>query len=217
MVEGALIKPEDIGDIQKFDDEDFSLSTKSGDWLPRLQLMTSNSEPCKGGKFPINHYAVVEGQNFADLGETVDILVIAWRPKAIEIGDEIITIHDPKHDEFKRIQAKSEEPNSGCMYGPEYLVWIPQSKQFVTYFMGSKSARRESPALRALLHNAATLKSHEVKTSKYTWYAPTVTQCSTPFDLPEAEEIKKQVEKFNNPPETQVERVEEKPEAERAR
>jgi len=200
--------PGDTG-VSKYGDEAFALATKVGDYLPRIQLMTSQSTKCKKKEFPIDHYALVQGQNFIDLGESVDVLVIAWRPKAIEIGDEIISVFDPKDTEFERIQLQSDVKDSGCMFGPEYLMWVPTQKQFATFFMGSKSSRRESPSVKALLKNAATLKSHLIETKKYSWQSPIATPCSTPFDMPGADDLIKQVTKFNNPPKQEIEKIDE--------
>ena len=74
--------------------------------------------------------------------------------------------------------------------------------------MGSKSSRREAPNVKALLQKAGTLTAREVTTKRYTWWTPSMTACSTPFELPGDKELAKQVEKFNNPQETEVERVE---------
>ena len=194
--------------VQKYDMDVFRAATKSGDFLPRLQLMTAASDKCKDGKFQINHYAMIRDQNFKDVGEAVDILVIAWRPKALEIGDEVISCFDPKNTEFVRIQEKSAEANSGCMYGPEFLVWVPAEKDFATFFCGSKSSRREAPSILAYLQKPATLKSRFVETKKFKWWTPAVFGCSTPFDTPNLDKLKAVVEKFNNPPATEVEVVE---------
>jgi hypothetical protein len=217
FAEGDLINLEDMGGtkLQKYDDSEFDKAT-STKYLQRLQLMTSSTKMCKSGEFPINHYALVRDQNFDDLGKEVDALVIAWRPKALEMGDQVIAIFDSAHSEFERIKAKSEEKDSGCMWGPEYLLYIPQREAFCTFFMGTKSARREAPALKALLNRAATLKAHEIETAAYTWWAPQVHPCTTAFDLPATAEIIEVVEKFNNPATTEVERVEDDGETERA-
>lgn len=207
------LKGEDVGDLDKHDASVFEAVTKVGDFLPRLQLMTSNSKKCKSGDFPINNYAIVDGQNFIDLGSAVDVLMVTWRPKALEMGDEVIAVYDENDEQFKRIQEKADEKDSGCMFGPEYLVYVPQVKKFTTFFMGSKSARREAPNANARLKKAATLKSKEITTKKYNWYAPTVSPCSTPFEMPESEVLKEQVDKFNNPPVSEVERVEDEPKA----
>jgi len=210
VFDGELIPVDAIqseNSVVKHDDDAFSLATKTGDWLPRLQLMTSNSEKCKDGSFPVNNYALVDGSNFTDLGQSVDVLVITWRPKAIEMGEEIITVYDPKNPLFEKIQLKSDEKDSGCMFGIEFLVWVAAQKQFATFFMGSKSSRREAPNVKALLRKAATLKSHLIEGKKYKWQSPCVTPCSTPFDTPEIDALKEEVNKFNNPPETDVQTV----------
>jgi len=213
--DGALLPAEILAaSVSKFDDSQFDLATKSGDYLARIQLMTSNSDKCKDGSFPMNNYALVKDQNYVDLGSSVDVLCVAWRPKALEMGEAVITVFDPSQAEFQRIQEKSSEPNSGCMYGPEYLLYVPSAKAWATFFMGTKSARREAPALKALLHKGATLSSHKIETPKFTWFAPRITKCSTPFELPEdMEELKEQVDKFNNPPVTEIEHVDDSSDA----
>jgi hypothetical protein len=123
------------------------------------------------------------------------------------MGEAVISCYDPNAEEFKRIANKSEQPNSGCMYGPEFLVYVPAQKKFATFFMGSKSARKEAPAVKALLQAAATLKSKKISTPQYTWFAPQAVPCSTPFDLPNMDDLKKEVEKFNNPPAQEVEKA----------
>lgn len=209
-------------ELQKFGDDVFEIVSKVGDFLPRLQLMTSNSDQCKDGSFQVNHYGLVKGKNIEDLGESIDILVLTFRPKAIEMGETTICVYDPKPingratGEFARIAEKSEIPNSGCMFGPEFLVWIPSTKEFATFFMGSKSARNESPNVKRLLGKAATLKSQKLQNSRFVWYSPLATPCSTPFELPGTAALAEVVQKFNNPPESEVEKVEPK-ETDRAR
>ncbi|MCK9460590.1 MAG: hypothetical protein M0R80_13205 [Proteobacteria bacterium] len=206
-------------------DEIFAASTKAGDWLSRLQLMTSTSKECKKGKFPINHYALVDGQNMVDLGESVDCIVLGFRPKALDMsGEQIISLFRPKVVEgevtdqaFKAIMDKSGEKDSQCMYGPEFLVWVPVSKQFATFFMGSKSSRREAAKLKNRIGFGATLGSILASNKKYEWYTPLVDNCSTPLDPPNADKMTAQLEKFNNPPESEIEVAEESAKTERAR
>ena len=179
--------------------------TTSGDYLPRLQLMTSNSDKCKQGDFPINHYAMIRDQTFTDLGTDVDVLVIAWRPKALEIGEELISSYDPDCETFKSIESRSAQQNSGCMFGPEFLVYIPEQRAFATFFMGSKSARKEAPNVHAKLQKSGTLSSKLIETTKFKWQAPLMKGCSTPIDLPDKVDIDEQVQKFLNPKESDLE------------
>jgi hypothetical protein len=206
MDNDAMIKIEGVDSIQKWSADDFAKVSTTGDYLPRLQLMTAGSEQCKTGEFPINHYAIVKDSKFTDYGPAIDILPIAWRPKALDMsGEVILTDYTPDSEKFKAIITKSEVNDSGCMYGPEYLVWVPVAKTFALFFLGSKSGRRESPKLNARLLTASTLKSKKIVTEKHTWFCPEIARCSTPFDVPTKEQIVEQVEKFNNPPEQVIE------------
>lgn len=194
--------------VSKYGDEDFD-SLKTSSFLPRLQLMTANADKCKKGDFPINHYAIVEGSSFHDVGKEVDCLILGWRPKALEIDDEILTVYDPKDAEFERIKDRADnEKDSGCMWGFEFLTWLGQQKKFVTFFCGSKSARREAPNVKALLNNAATLRSKLIETKKYSWQGIDVVACSTPMPMPSNAQFEAELEKFNNPAASQVEKVE---------
>lgn len=198
--DAAITASQAGGDI-----EAFAKTVQSGDYLPRLQLMSSNSDKCKTGDFPVNHYALIRDQTFTDLGQEVDILVIAWRPKALEIDEELITSFDPESSTFKSIEERSVQPNSGCMYGPEFLVYVPDNKAFATFFMGSKSARKEAPNVHAKLQMAGTLSSKLIETKRYKWQSPIIKGCSTPFDVPDQTDLQAEVDKFLNPKETDLE------------
>jgi hypothetical protein len=202
---------------QVYTEDDFSEATKTGDYLPRLQLMTASSEVCKTGAFPINHFAIVRDQNMKDLGKEVNILVIAWRPKALQISDEIISIYNTKDPEFARIRDLSGEKDSGAMYGPEFLVWIPDARKFATFFMGTKSMRREATVVNEMMRQAVTLKGVQISNAKYTWFSAKAERCTTVFDLPDQEDLEEEYKKFINPPQKTVERVQEDEKASRTR
>lgn len=209
--EGKLVQLTGDAAVSKYSTEDFESATKSGDYLPRLQLMTASTDKVKDGEFPANHYALIKNQNYIDIGTEVDCLNLAFRPKALEMGDEVvITVFDVTNPEFKRIQEKAGEPGlSGAMSGPEYLVYLPVQQEFATLFLGSKSSRREAPNIQSRIGNAMTLKSKKVTTKKYTWFTVLATSCSTPFNLPDQTEMEEQVIKFNNPPIQEIETVDE--------
>src|SRR5436189_2682433 len=194
--------------VAKFADDKTFTEVASGNFLPRLQLFGGNSEAVKESKIGMAHYGIVRDKSLTDLGKEPAILILSWRPKALEIKDgQVTSIFDPKSPEFKRIAAASELPDSGCMYGPEFLVYVPQEKVFCTFLMGSKTARRAAPEVKALMGRAATLKSQFIKTPKYSWHGPVVTICSTTFELPPETEMREVVQKFNNPPESEEEAV----------
>lgn len=215
MSNDLVLNTAELG-VQKFDDSVFD-KVAAGKYLPRIQFMSSASEPCKDGSFPVNHFALYKSKTPIDLTAEVTVLVIAWRPKALRMGESVLAFYDVENPEFKKIVEESDTPNSGCMYGPEFLCYIPSVKEFASFFMGSKSARNESPNMKALIGKGAMLRSQKLSNSKYTWQSPQVIPCSTPFDLPAIEAIKEVAEQFSNPPITEVETVDEKAESGRAR
>lgn len=183
------------------DDKAFELAAGSGKYLPYLQFMTSNSEDCKEGKFPINHYAFVVNSTKHDIGQEVDVIVCGWRSKAARIkGDDIVSVYDVKHPLFAVLQAESEVKDSGAMYGVEFLIWLPSQKKFATLFMGSKSARKEAPNVRGYMHKSCTLKWKMIETAKYKWAAIAAHPCSAQLELPEEEALRTVIDQFNNPP-----------------
>lgn len=191
--------------------------TSSAGYLGRLQLMTANSAVCKSGEFAVNHFAYIMDKANKDLGTTVDILVCAWRGKALDTGsDEIVESLDPQSEVYKNIQRKADTANSGCMHGPEYLVWIPELSKFATLFYGSKSARRESKSIHALLRCGATLSAKKCETPKFTWFTCTADECEDPGVMPDQEELMTQIDNFINPPEPETPEVDDSEDTGRA-
>lgn len=183
--------------------KDFDTLASGGSWLSRIQLFGGNSDRVKEGKIQIGTYGfVVDKETITPLGAEVDVLVVSWRPLAIATQDDpIVSSHDRHSALFKDIEARSNnEKDSGCVYGPEFLLWIPALKKFATFMLGSKSFRREAPVLKGFMSKSATLKAKLVKADRFKWHVPVTTPCSTPFDLPSMEDLTAVAETFNNPP-----------------
>lgn len=179
-----------------------------GGFLPRLQFLSGSSLKVKKKEFPADHFAFILGKNkYEDLGEEFDVLVLAMRPKALDTSDPdgIVTCYDPKLEGkkftgvFADIADRSGVKDSGCMYGPEYLLWVPAKKQFATMFFCNPSLRNESPNMQAKLGQAATVGYQFIDTGKFEYNSPEVRDCTTVFDLPEQEEVNTQCEAFLNP------------------
>ena len=188
--------------------EEFNSVITAASFLPRLQLFGANSGPAKEGKIQMGRYGIVRSKDsIIDVGASVNCLVLGMRLKAMEIAEEgIISKYNPKDEEFKRIAATADaDGESGCMYGAEFLLYLPDQKEFVSFFMSSKSARREAPVLNGLLGKAATVGVKLVKTKKYSWHAPSVTICSAPLSPPDTDKLLEEANKFANPPESDVE------------
>lgn len=199
--------PKDItgGELVDFDE----VTSSGAAYLQRLQLFGSKSDACAEGRIGIGRWGLVNDDTITDLGEEVDLVVLAFRPKALSIGDgTVITSHDVRSDTYAAIKEKSFVKDSGCMYGPEFLVYVPNADIFATYFASSKTARREAKsAIKPLIGCAAIFKCKLIDPpgSRFKWHGPVVLPCSTPMEIPDMEIIQKEIEKFKNPPESEVE------------
>jgi len=201
LKEGALTREEDYADM-----------TTTTAYLPRFQLCAANSNACIDGKIGIGRYGLVKDDEITDLGEEVDVLVINWRSKAVDVGgDAPINVFDPKSDLFIDIKARSGVKDSGCMYGPEFLIWIPSVSSFALYHMNSKTARREAKKMPPFIGCAATLRIKLIDPPgvKYKWHGPVLGPCSAPMDAPPEDELRKQYAIFNDPPAPELEPVDE--------
>lgn len=192
------------------DDQGFLAVAASSGFLPRVQIYSSNSKEVKRQEFPMGHYGLIRGKVIEDLGIAFDAVALSWRPKAMRFGEEVVSVFNPENAEFKKIQTESEESESGCAFGPEFLLYIPTANPptFATLFFGNKTMRRESPLMRSLINKAVTMKVQLIETKKYSWHGPIIVPCSVfTHKLPEDEDIIKERDKFNNPPEGEVEPV----------
>lgn len=209
-----------VMDVKVFDD-----MSKGGGFLPRLQLFNSNSKAVSrpGSKLKAGHYGIVRGKDDGiDFGPAVDILPFLRRPKAIDTSDKpAISIYDPTSAEFKRIKADADVKDSGCQWGPSFLV-VVRGFGLAEFFLGSSTFRPEAQKLYPFLPHTqkdidalaaakknveglkphgplpCTLRTHYIE-AKHSWYVPTVNDCSVPFaatDMPNAEDLKKEIEKF---------------------
>lgn len=169
-----------------------------GGFLPRLQLFSGRSDAVGEGRIPVNHWGLVDDDEIIDLDEKVNVGVLAGRHKAIDTGDDFQCSHDADSDLFKDLVERSGIKNSGCMYGPEFLVYVPSVDRFATLFMGSKTARREAKKFKPLMNKPATLFSKLIKTPKFKWQGQVVLPCEEAFDLPESAQA--EIDKFLNPP-----------------
>lgn len=142
----ALALPEtSSGDMAVFEE-----LTKGTEYLERLQLAQGQSKVVQKRKVQVGSFYIPSGDDDGeDLGESVDLLVLARRPKALDFSDReaIIENFEPQSAEFKRIQAESADKDSGCIYGITFLVFERTTGQFLEYFCSSKSTRQEARKL----------------------------------------------------------------------
>lgn len=203
---------------QQVDEADIAIATKTGDYLPRLGVTTSTSTLVQKGLLNQGVISLIwDDKKYKDLGKTLDMLVIAWHPKAIDMRDTVIAVYNRNNPMFAEIMERSKGTNSKCAYGPEFLVYIPSENQFATFHMGSISARKESGTLLQMMQQgsefkpvAATLKPHFIEGRTNNWWAPSIQECNTPLPrMPDAEPLQEEFDKFRNAKDSVIETVKE--------
>lgn len=209
-----------VGDTGK-EDAALTVGTTSL-YFPRIKL-------CQGQAREVQKQLVEKGGNYAlisgktdveDLGDSVDMVICAGRAKALRTGDVIMSVFDHESEEFQKIKEESKDKNSGSMYGPEYLVFLPdvgEEGTFATLFLSNPTMRRESKTFHARLRKAATVTSHLIETKEHAWFGPLCNDCSTPLDLPSSEVFEEAISRFNNEKPSQVATVDESDGSERER
>jgi hypothetical protein len=227
MSENELV-PLDLNQLpstQVGTDEQFAELAKSTEYLGRLQLYTKGKAINHGLVKPGCYGIPANDEEVEDLGDEIEILPLARRPKAIDMTDTdaVLVNYDPDSDEFKRIAEQSMEKESHCMYGPSFLVFERSTGRFLEFFCGSKSTRSEAKKIYPFLpltpadiarQKAAgnnvdnlephgplplTLKSRVVEKGTYSWHVPVVTKCANPFTrLPTKERLIKEIVSFVN-------------------
>lgn len=213
--------------------------SKATDFLPRIQLYTKGKAIDKD-LIEKGHYGIPRsGDQIDDLGKSIDVIPLALKAKAIDMSDpeNLIISNDVDSEEFKRIEEMASTPNSGCAVGPTYLVYERSTGSFYEFFCGSKSAIRESVKINQYLPvtplmiqenltkekeprfaKPLTLGVQLLEKGNWTWHAPRVQDCLTPFDnLPDREELVKQIEKFLKKEDSGVETVTEETKSKRRR
>jgi len=196
----------------RYDDKVFDSMAASSSFLPYLTLGGLTTKFVGSRELGLGNYGVVTSKKCTDIGDSVDVIVLQWLPLAMRTGGEtLMSLTDPSDLEFKKIVDEADIKDSGCMFGPCFLLYIPKTEQFVTYFMSSKTARNEAPNLKGLMGKGATLKSHLIKpkASRHQWYGPLITPCSKTLEVPAPEAIRDAGLKFGQVSVSDVETVEE--------
>lgn len=214
--------------------------SKAGSFLPRLQLYSKGKTGPKGTIIEPGHYGIPRSEDeIEDLGKSVDVLAICYKPKAIDMSNRemVLVYNDPKNKEFERIrEAADNTKDSGCAWGPTYLVYERSTSGFYEFFCGSKSARYESSKISVYLpvtqdmvkrgltkekkprfSKPLTLGSQYMKRGNWDWFAPKASDCLTPFDFPSKDQIIMEVERFRKIEEPEVETVDEDTKSKRQR
>ena len=188
-------------------------------FLPFVRVMGGNCKEVKRGEFPIGNFALQVSQaSLINLGPDFIMMVLAWRPKAMQYQPDVVSVFNPADPVFKNIQATADLPNSGKGYGPEFLLWLPDYDRFAVYFLGNKTGRNEAPNLARVLEGPTKVckqRIHLIEARENSWHAGRTLPHDAPIKMPTMDALKRELHKFNNPPVTAVKEVAEKDESSR--
>ncbi len=173
-------------------------STTSGDFKRRLQLFSKGSLVDQG-LIHGGEYGIPEGESVENLGKAVDVFILAVRQKAMDVSDTnaITTSFDETSALYADIVDRSSGQDSGCMYGPEFLVVERKSGEILTFFCGTKSQRRAAAVIIGNVQKPVTLSAKFIKKPKYSWFVTETTACKASFDkMPSMDVLNAEITKF---------------------
>lgn len=199
-------------------------------YASRLQLVaTGTSGLAMDEKCKVGNYALVDGDEAIDLGNDLTVVPLVRLDKAVDFsGDDVEVAFGVDNPRYVDIAGRSDRDgyDSGCMYGPVYLVFETGTGQFLELFLNSKSTRREDSSLIPFLpvsQEAAaqydceprapqmvSLSSKKLERGKNKWYVPVVKEGPPSVDIadpPTPEEITTACLNFVK--QTEAEKVEE--------
>jgi len=160
-----------------------------GDYLAELKVVSSGKLVNKM-KMPVGTFAIQKGDSATCLGEEIDFVILAWRPKAIDFN-EGVSSYDAESPIFRDIFSRSSIQDSGCVAGPEFLVFLPSQDSFYAYHANSISASRIATILvdaceeGFAIHGNITMAENKKK--KTTWQVPVWTRSEATLDAPSEE------------------------------
>jgi len=206
--------------VQVGSDEDFDSLASATNFLQRLELKSKgvliDMKVVEPGS-----YCVPKGNNEADdLGNKIDLIVLAKKPKAIDMSDTdaVVVSYERESEVFTDIEERAAGVNSHCMYGATFLVFERSTRKCYEFFCGTASLRRCIGEISAAMtvteedikrrglkgvepHGPITLNlgSKIVKNKQgNTWFVPVITPSSNPIQLDEKEfaNVVKEITKF---------------------
>ncbi len=189
------------GQMEKYNSNLLFEMTKRGDYLARLALQGSSSDLVKDDKIAKGNYAFITSkESFIDLGPSVDIMPFVWRSLALDISSKPpLAVYDETSPMFMTIMAKSKPGmNLMCMWGPQFLVWIPKIEKFAGLHLNSATNRPCGTMIDELKNKGVTLTwSKRTNDAGQKWEGIVVNPCTTPFAIPDLGAIKTAIDKFN--------------------
>lgn len=124
-------------------------------YAPRLQLIsTGTSGIAMKKQAQVGNFAIVDGDRVEDVGDSHVIIPLARLDKAVDTsGDSAVVAFGQDNPEFQSIAARCDRDgfDSGCMYGPVFLVFHVGTCQFLEIYLNNKSGRLEAERINTYL------------------------------------------------------------------
>ncbi|GAG07836.1 unnamed protein product [marine sediment metagenome] len=83
-------------------------------------------------------FVFMDGGIYTNIGDSFRADVIDRRAMAQSIKKDFI-VYETTSLVFGKIAARAHIKDSGCMFGIEYLLWLPSQNQFARYFVSHKN------------------------------------------------------------------------------
>ncbi len=192
LVPATTVDADELAEVRK--------EAESSSGLPYFRMYGSNSKEAKGKKIPGGNYGLALGKSDpTDLTPNVDVIVCATRLRAVDTkGGK--SFYSRKSDGYQDVKKRSVVKDSGCMHGPEILIWIGVLSKFATWHLNSPTLRNISDDILDALSNGVTLGWRLAEGGGYTWDASTVEPCPDwGHSTPPSEEFESAVAKFKSP------------------
>lgn len=161
-----IIKPEDIPDLIPSDDaRKFFESQRDDSFLPNLKLLQGTSPELTEGHKAGNFFISVRNRQ---IGEKCVICVVGRRAHALLMrdGKKVSESFDKDSPVFKEIINTPSTPNQSVRSSysiGDFLCYLPEEDEFVSYFPGIKSAR---PVSYEIIDHMTEVKHRKMESKK---------------------------------------------------
>jgi hypothetical protein len=127
----------------------------SGKFLPHLKFLANEScSEVKKNQAEAGHWCLIEGDTVTDLGEEIVAIPFVRLDKAMDnSGDEPVVAYGIENEAYVAIAEEVDVDgyDSGCMYGPIFLLYLVDTEQWVDMWLYSVSARNEADNINLFL------------------------------------------------------------------
>lgn len=201
-----LILPSNVGTLTTTEQQ-FGKLAEGSNYLKQIDLVSKgklvDKRKALGGDFVI----IMGKDEVQVLGESIDVIVLARRAKAMKFGgDKPISNYVFESETFQQIKKDSFAKDSQCIFGTSFLVIERTTGGLYEIYFHRKSHRPEANNVAPYVYKAGepykaiTLKSKYTEQGDFSWFKPIVLPCSTPFNsFPDQETLAAEYEKFMTP------------------